>query len=271
MKPALLLKSATGEPAARPAEPRDLSGLIARREQAARALAQTRDARKSQAIQRAADAAAGALAHALTGLPPPATKSQLRARVVAAADSKAGLPVVPLADLQVRLNIDDKISGKATSDILGQVEFDLPAPEKGKYELEVIAPDGTVLTSQRGTWTSKQPAPVHRLEAPRSAQLQPHLERARHLEQGLLEVRRRADLAGAVAAKALHAQQELLTAYLAEVDSRLGSQPATRSAVKGSQPPPNAKQPDQPPERPPPPARNATSPRRNPRPPENPK
>jgi hypothetical protein len=222
MRPTLRLESVPFRAvAAEAAQQRDVSGLVAQREQAARALEQTHQARTSGEIERAGDAVVEALEEGLSGSPEPGPAGVVIARVVAAADSKEKRPAVPLSGLVTRLKVKSEVVREESTNAFGIIDLELPKATEGTYELEVLGPDCTVLVCQPGRWGPQQPSPVHRIELGRTDQLQPHLERARPLEDSIIKARERAELAREVATKALAAQETRLVEYLAEIDAAL--------------------------------------------------
>jgi hypothetical protein len=230
MRPTLRLQSIPSRAvAAEATQQRDVSGLVAQREQAARALEQTYEARTSGEIERAGDAVVKALEEGLSGSPEPGPAGVVIARVVAAADSRAKRPAVPLSGLVTRLKVKSEVVREESTNAFGIVDLELPKATEGTYELEVLGPDCTVLACQQGRWGPKQPSPVHRIELGRTDQLQPQLERARPLEDSINKARERADLAREVATKALAAQETRLVEYLAEIDAALACQPLPRT------------------------------------------
>lgn len=231
MRPPLLRLPSVPSPAiaAEATQQRDVSGLVAQREQALRALEQTYAARQSGEIERAGDAVVKALEEGLSGPPEPGPPRVVIARVVAAADSRAKLPAVPLSGLLTRLKVKNEVVGEEATNAFGIVDLALPEGSTSSYEIEVLGPDCSVLACQPGRWGPKQPSPVHRIELGRTDQLKPQLERARPFEDGIKRARERAELAREVAAKALAAQETRLVKYLAEIDAALACQPAPRT------------------------------------------
>jgi hypothetical protein len=217
----------------------DVPGLVMQREQAARALDQTRQARRSGEIEQAGPRTAQELEQAVAGPPDPGPPGFVTARVVASPDARSKRPAVPLSGLTVRLTIGRRVPTKpkekerppaegdegalaeGTTNAFGLVALELPKPNQGAYALEVLGPDYTLLTSEAGRWSAKQPSPIHLVELARAASLKPHLERARPLEEGIIEARARADMAREVAAKALEVQEKRLVEYLGEIDAAL--------------------------------------------------
>lgn len=219
-----------------PARTLDVSGLVAQREQAVRALQQTREARKSGELERIGESAVKELESSIAGVPDTAEAGFAIARVVASGDAKAGLPAVPLSGLTTRLKIKEKVEAEDVTNAFGLVTLPLPKETEGSYELEVLAPDCTLLACQPARWTPKRPAAPHLFELARTENLKPHVERAQPLEEGIRQARARATLARDVMVKALEAQETRLVEYLAEIDAALAREPPDTSDK--SRPPP---------------------------------
>jgi hypothetical protein len=200
---------------------RDVSGLIRQRNEAIRALEQTREARKTGEIEKAAATVVDQLEKGLTGEPEIGPPGVVTARVVASGDSKARQPAVPLAGLIARLKVGEEIIEEKETNQFGLVSLELPKSEKGSYELEVLGPNCNVIACQKGRWGPKRSPVAHRIELGRSEQLKPQLERAARLEEAIKKARERADIARGVVIKALDAQERKLIEYLSEIDEEL--------------------------------------------------
>jgi hypothetical protein len=206
----------------------DLAGVAELRQQALLALEQTREARRTGEIEKAATETLNEIETSLAGLPEAGPPGVVTARVVASGDSKVNLPAIPLAGLTARLKVGDKVVQEEETNAFGLVDLELPKDAEGSYEIEVLGPSCNVLVCQRGRWNPNQPAPAHRIELARSAELKPQLERSAAIEEGIKQARSRAELASAVVAKALEAQEKRLVEYLGELDDLLKGNPGEK-------------------------------------------
>ena len=227
MKPTPRLLSTRSRAEAGDAEnKRDVSGLAEQRQQALRALEQTREARQSGEIEKGAARLVEQLENGLTSEPRPGPPTVVAARVVASGDSKSGQPAVPLAGLIARLKVNNEIVAERETSRFGLVNLERPKQEEGSYELEVLGPNCNVIACQKGRWGPNQSPAGHRIELARSEELKPQLERAAKLEEAIKKARERAEIARDVVIKALDAQEQKLIEYLSEIDEELkGEQP----------------------------------------------
>ena len=210
----------------------DIAGLVERRKQTVRALEQTKEVIQSGRLARSGETMAADLEAALAGKPEAGAPGTIRVRVAAAPVAKEKLPAVPLAELQVRLKIKEQIVREEPTNAVGLVELEVPAEfSKSDYEIEVFAPDCTVVACQHGRLTGKQTGPVHLIELPRKENLKPQIERAKPIEDGLKAARERAALVRTVAVKALKEQETRLVEYLAEIDQEIASTHAVCPSV----------------------------------------
>lgn len=208
-----------------PSDPVDtLSVWQNHRERLIRALEQTRQEIEKPTIPQAVLQAANELERNLVGLPSEPPPGQIMARVVAAGVAASEQPPMPLEGLTVKLALEEKPAGKATSSVLGLVQLPLPQEkeEEGDFLLEVLAPDGEVLLRREGHWRAGQPLPALLLELPRTDQrLSPQIERALPVERAILEARRRASIAGKALQAALMAQERQLSLQLEAIETEL--------------------------------------------------
>ena len=222
MKPKLRLQSTKSRPGAAITDnKRDVSGLTEQRQQAVRALEETREARQTGEIEKAAAKVVDQLEQGLTGTPEPGSSGVVTARVVASGDSKERQPAVPLAGLTARLKVNEKVVEEKETNPFGLVTLELPKEEAGSYELEILGPSCNVIACQQGRWGPKQSPVGHRIEVGRSEELKPQLERAAMFEEAIKKARERANIARDVVIKALDAQERKLIEYLAEIDDEL--------------------------------------------------
>src|SRR5262245_31899467 len=127
MRPTLRLQSISSTAiVAEDSQLRDVSWMVTQREQAARALQQTRQARTSGEIVRTGSAVVKALEEELSGSPEPGPEGIVIARVVAVADFKAKRPAVPLSGLATRLKVKNEVVCEESTNVFGIVNLELP-------------------------------------------------------------------------------------------------------------------------------------------------
>ncbi|HYP07852.1 MAG TPA: hypothetical protein VER03_16585 [Bryobacteraceae bacterium] len=221
MTPTLRMKTISPRAAAELAERRDVSGLAEYRSQAVRALDQTRAARSTGDIAKVADEAVKQIETGLTGMPEAGPEGTIVARVVASADSQSKAPAIPLSGLLARLKVNHEIVAENDTNAFGVVDFEIPKAAEGSYEIEVLAPDCSVLVCQSGKFDGRRRNPVHRIETPRSGIIKSQIERSKPIEEGILQARERAKLVREVANKALAEQEKVLVKYLEDLDAEL--------------------------------------------------
>jgi hypothetical protein len=197
----------------------DKTFLAERRRQAVRALEQTRTEMRERSIDKAANEALRDAERRLTGPLAPGTPGIVTARVVGVPGKNE--PAVPLAGIDLRLKVGEKVVAETQTDALGLGQLELPKNTRESYELEVVGPDCKVIACQRGSVdleTKESDSPTHLFEVARTEGLTPNFERAKPWQEALVTAQKRRDLTVRAVSTALEKQENDLIRLIAEID-----------------------------------------------------
>lgn len=198
--------------------------IAERRQDLARALAETVAERKNRTIESRVEERIAERSNALSS-EPELRSGEIQARLIGYDDATECEPAarLPLGGVPVRLAIGDQEYIQTTG-AAGLVQFELDPKDTGSYVLEVMAEDGRPLTSVQGAIKGSGGA-THRLEVGRSSQLEPAFARGRNLVLAVDRAQTQAAKVGARVDSALARQEESLRKEIAALDAMLASPP----------------------------------------------